>query len=278
MIKNELNDGTLNSLSIKKFELYHSTIIFGDTQNEKTSFIINKIYGDLCYELDELFVISDKENSDYYKITDKIFKYGDLSSILSTIKNERNNGFQKNIMPIIDSEFQLCDIFNEITYKGRHYGITLVVSSYFRYGFNIGLCANIDNVVITSCQCISQQKRLYEYFFGHINDFSTFRNLIKNKENNVNLLFNNVTKSINYIPTLNNNDKILISNNDKILISNNYKLINVDCEDTFIKKTQNKISNIINELVELRNELKKYNINKLNESNETKIVNNIDDS
>ena len=91
--KNDLLGGCPVSFSESKFnfELFTTSIVVGGISCGKTTFIINKIYRDICDKIDNLYVFSNNHDSNitlYNQITNKIFEFKDFEFIFSVIKSD----------------------------------------------------------------------------------------------------------------------------------------------------------------------------------------------
>lgn len=74
--------------------------------------------------------------------------------------------FQKNITR--------CELFNELFFNGRHWNISLILSSQYVMSLDIGCRSNVDYLVCLQEQIPRNRQKLYDNFFGMFDDKKDF--------------------------------------------------------------------------------------------------------
>jgi hypothetical protein len=284
--KNDLSGGCSESFSVNNTHIVHNThnevnfkykfsphtitFIVGRRGCGKTSFIINKIYRDICHTIDNLYVVSTKsainEHRLYQQITNNIFDTDDFEYVFSSIiKKSKEN--QNNLL-IFDSaclyESKNKNILEKIIPFLHQYKLTIIVSlstlmPYKKYKDCIDHCIfSVSDLLYSK----SDIKSAYDLFFGIFPNLNDFINFLEkgNKGQYYNFVISNKTAMTNNI-----DDAVFITRTElydahkKILFDRT--LETTELKEKFIFDEQQLIlkefNDTIEKLITLRNRLKK---------------------
>lgn len=141
--KNDLSSGCSESFSVNNvntnsnfhFKPLSTILIAGKRECGKTTFIINKIYRDICKTIDNLYVFTVGESNKvlYQQITNNLFELDNFSHIYSSIiknkeKNKHNNAKHLFIFDNVCLELNNNKrILQELIFNARSHNITVVL-------------------------------------------------------------------------------------------------------------------------------------------------------
>lgn len=89
-----------------------------------------------------------------------------------------------------------CPVLREILMNGRHYGMTLLITTQYSRSINAELRAQFDFVVCCLEKFVNNRKRLYEDYFGVFPTFPSFNQVMMQCTDNFGcLVMDNTTRS-----------------------------------------------------------------------------------
>jgi hypothetical protein len=248
--------------SVMENYLNLNTLVIGKRTTGKTVLVIYELYRQIQSEITEVYVISNIYETEYKKITNKIYSPNDLPEIVSHIMKN----YAKNTLIIIDGEMDMdwnkSNEFKTIMLNGRHFHISLFFTSQIDYGLTPTIRGNIDNVIVAQDSVESNTKRLYEHYFGLFPKFTLFKealsflpchtfliNNLRQSEHNLGWIKANVCGplELRYIP----NDFEPKKKNQNIDLS----------------LVIERLNHSIDEMVSIRNLLKEFESNRQNNQN-----------
>jgi hypothetical protein len=193
--KNDLSSGCSESFSVNnvdtnynfKFKQSTTTLIAGKHGCGKTTFIINKIYRDICKTMDNLYVFTVGESNKvlYKQITNKIFEVDDFTYIYSSIiKNKQNNKNIQNLFIFDDICLELNKhkkILRELIFNASSHNITVIMGFQQVPRLDFAAKDQIDYYAMSNdysnCYNNSKLKSLYDSYFSifpTLESFETF--------------------------------------------------------------------------------------------------------
>jgi len=272
--QNDSLDGYPVSFSVNKFKFnfnfnpFTTSIVIGCCSCGKTSFVINKIYRDICDKIDNLYVFTNKHDSNmtlYNQITDNVFEFKDFEYIYSFIKsdNEKNNTTSLIILDDISMNISKNMAIQDLIYNGRHSKITTIIINQIMPYLNKELTPQIDYFVITKQINNNILKSLYEKYFGIFPCLQSYINFNKILDIydffifNTRLNSNNKGISIHKTKLFNTHKKILTNINiNKNKMNEMYDIQKKEPDKNNYKEILNELNDTIDKLVGLRTKLK----------------------
>lgn len=242
----EEGNGCASSLMNTYFN--RNTLIIGKRCSGKTSFVIHEIYRQLQSILDTIYVIvGDNCSIDQYSnITNKVYNSKELNEIYNNITQNHD----KKSLIIFDDV--IIDLLPPLTMEsllmsGCHLNTSVVIVSGYSIELKPNLRNNMDNYIVAEDNNISNIKRLYEQFFSIYPSFNSFQHEISQLKP-----YEFLCKSRDqYVNTY----KVNINPNGLRFIKSNLE-INGTNELKLDQQLVNRITQTINELVDIRNQLK----------------------
>jgi hypothetical protein len=204
-----------NFWSWTKLNLYEftthkiSTLIIGKREVGKTQLIKDFMVKMKNNNLVDTFVIF---TCDIFKLkyndlcvsTDKITNINDINIIENLLDYQEKNPTNKLMIifddSISDKKILSSDAFKELIFNARHYNIGIIISIQFPISFLPAIRSNMDLVIVYKDDIVSNQKRIYEHYFGIFPTFSSFNQVIKGLNSYECLVCHNLTNenSLNY--------------------------------------------------------------------------------
>ena len=123
-----------------KFRLNDTILVLGARASGKTVFIKNKIYKDLCNDIEELYIISNE--TAYDDLSEYRFKFNNIHSVYENTKNKLV------IVDIPINYYSANQHLEYLIYNHRHFNITLILVA-TDFSFPMRYASNIDIVVTT---------------------------------------------------------------------------------------------------------------------------------
>jgi hypothetical protein len=245
--------GCYESLSSKTFLVGETNLIVGCKSSGKTQFIINKIYRDICDNIDTLFVLSHNKTN-YLQITDKVYDVDKLDFVIKYISDEFENKKQHNTLLIVEtlSTNKILDKLLMLIINSKHMNLTIVVDVQMLSGINENIRSNFSNIIVANNDDKHHKRKLWRLYFGMYNKFTLFDECYSKLTD-----FEFMTKSYKNIYK---NKTILHDTHKKM----NTVIIDFKQDPTLevkneIKQLEYDVNNAIDLLVNLRNRLKKIN-------------------
>lgn len=147
-----------------------------------------------------------------------------------------------------------CPVFREIFMNGRNYGITFVISAQYIMDLETDLRSQVDYVFTFKELIRANQKRLWEYFYGMIDNFKDFQIILKcNTKNYECLVMDNtdptgdLSKILYYFKAPLDTPSFTISKSIYFSLDQYYRKQQSQCDDALYKKlaaTSNEPSNM----------------------------------
>ena len=266
----------LDKLNISEFTTHKiSTLIIGKRETGKTQLIKDFMIKMKNNNLVDTFVIftCDSFKSKYNDLcvsTDKIITTLNNVNIIENLLDYQEENPTNKLMIIFDDyisdkKMLFSKAFKELIFNARHYNIGIILSIQYPIGFSPEIRANMDFVMVYNENILSNQKRIYEHYFGIFPTFSSFNQVIKGLNSYECLVCDNLTNGnefndkvkyykSNYIPP-NETNKIKLF--DVNIIKNDTKETNKTNEINEISGTnENKINNLIKRLEENNKKIK----------------------
>ena len=194
---NSDQSGCLSQLHFKtkfKFKIGECSLIMSPRNTGKTSYIVHKLYKDVCDEIDHLYVFSEDLN-EYSNITDRVYDFRYLSQLVRSLKNS-----EKNTMIIIDTYLKETDVCNndgirEILMNGRHLNITFVITSQHVSLLPSSFRMNFENILLGMGYYNDHLRKLNAFYFSMYDDFNMFKSIYGCLEKH-NFLVSNCDKEV----------------------------------------------------------------------------------
>ena len=277
--KNDLSSGCSESFSVNnvdtnsnfQFKPLTTTLIAGKRGCGKTTFIINKIYRDICKTIDNLYVFTVGESNKvlYQQITNKIFELDDFTYIYSSItknkeKNKHNNA--KHLFIFDDVSLELNEhkkILRELIFNALSHNITVVLGFQQVPRLDFAAKDQIDYYVMSNdynnCYNNSKFKSLYDSYFSifpTLKEFEIFYSSLQSHDFIV-LNKNVTTKKLSDIVSIQKAE--LFDTHNKILVDITQQFEEIKNESTSNeqKLILEELNETIDKLVNLRCRLKK---------------------
>lgn len=160
-------------------------------------------------KIDDIIVISYQKEK-YLNLNNLITIYKEYNKdAIKNIYNQQKNNKSRKLLLIFEDELALEKINNDTVFKqimlnGRHYNVNIIINAQYAIGLGPEVRANFDNVLIFGDKNDSCIKRAYEHYFGFIDKYSTFSNIINNLKpyESVFINENNKIKEIGYYKAL----------------------------------------------------------------------------
>jgi hypothetical protein len=181
--KNDLSSGCSASFSVNNFNFKPLTtsIVVGGRNCGKTTFIINKIYRDICDSIDNLYVFTSKHTSNidaYSQITDVCYDTVDFPSIYSLIKKTNESNPDNKTLLIFDDiliKNETKTMLDKLIFNTRQDKITLILCYQYMPKLDFDIKEYIDYYVITQYFNDDILKSLYETLFGMFPTLAVFK-------------------------------------------------------------------------------------------------------
>ncbi len=244
----DTNDSMDTNDGILKFINGEIIAIVGKRNEGKTTYTINKIYRDLCMQLDNVHVYCSQTNiDDYSQITDNIHSHSS-KNILNEILQMDN----KTLLIIDDSVYTtISTVLREIisTCILRH--VTLVVIFQFIQAVSPSIRSMFDYLLFHHDEYMSNKKRIYDWYFGrYYKKYDDFVNMYDKLKQYEFIVYTN-KKTSHVVVT-----STKIYNKHKFIKSRQTIPVNININSVTIKELINDSNKIINDIVLFRTKLK----------------------
>lgn len=195
----------LDKLNLSEFTTHlMTTLIIGKREVGKTQLIKDFMVKMKNNNLVDLLVIFTNESTklkyiDLCVSTDKIItKQNDINILKNLIDNQEKNPTNKLMIIIddffVDKKLLSLELFKKLIFNARYYNIGIIISIQFSLGFSPEIRAQMDLVMVYNDDIVSNQKRLYEHYFGMVPTFNSFNQIIKSLNPYECLVCDNLTK------------------------------------------------------------------------------------
>lgn len=263
--KLSINIGNSKFLELKKLNLSEFTthkmniLIIGKREVGKTQLIKDFMIKMKNNNLVDTFVIFTNELSklkynDLCVSTDKIICRLNNIDVFKNLMDYQDKNPTNKLMIIIDN-FSLdnkilsSELFKKLMFNARHYNIGIIISIQYPLGFSSQIRAQMDLIIVYKDESISDQKRMYDNYFGVISSFSLFNQIIKGLNSYECLVYDNLTKK----KLFNNKIKYYKSNYISPDKTNKIELIDIISEN---ETNENKVNKLIETLEENNKKIK----------------------
>ncbi len=153
------------------------SLILGKRGSGKTFFVINDIYARISDEIEDIFVVSNTNTTDseYLQITNKIYSTDDIEYIIKYLSDTKRSQVKKLL--IID--IQCKDIYNNlielVTYH-THINLKIIMVNSTSVGIPPHLRCRIKWLLFGNESCTSEIKRNYDLFGRQFINYDNFEN------------------------------------------------------------------------------------------------------
>ncbi len=233
------------------------SLILGKRGIGKTFFVINDIYARVLDETEDIFVIADltNTNNEYLQITDKIYSLEDLEHICKHLDNpERKHVKKLLIIDVYSKEVFFNNKLINLSCLTYELNLKIVIVKSSSVGLSPHLRTNIKWVILGNESCTAEIKRNYDLFGGQFKTYEYFENhyeIIQGLEFMV-IDMSCTELKLNFV-------KAAKQLKLKKSISPNINITNKSQNE--IKEIIGEVNTLIDQLVGLRNRLKKLDKN-----------------
>jgi len=206
--KLSINVGGSKFLELDKLNLYEFTthkiltLIIGKRQVGKRQLIKDFMVKMKNNNLVDTFVIFTCDNfklkyNDICVSTDEITNINNKNIIENLLDYQKKNPTNK-LMIIFDDSISdkiilSSNALKELIFNARHYNIGIIISIQYPVRFLPEIRAKMDLIMVYKDEIVSNQKRIYEYYFGIFPTFSSFNQVIKSLNSYECLVCDNLT-------------------------------------------------------------------------------------
>lgn len=134
-------------------------------------------------------------------------------------------------------------VFREIFMNGRNYGITFVISAQYIMDLESDLRSQIDYVFTFKEMIRANQKRLWEYFYGMVENFRDFQVVLQSNTKNYECLVmdntdhtGELSKILYYFKAPQNTPTFTIGKSIYFTLDQQYRKPKLQCDDNLYKK------------------------------------------
>jgi hypothetical protein len=134
-------------------------------------------------------------------------------------------------------------VFREIFMNGRNYGITFIISAQYIMDLETDLRSQVDYVFTFKEMIRANQKRLWEYFYGMIDNFRDFQTILQTNTKNYECLVMDNTdptgelgKILYYFKAPMNTPTFTMGKSIYFSLDHHYRKPKTQCDDTLYKK------------------------------------------